>query len=184
MLLSIHFNAAQLGLTDNVKTLIPNVATDVFGAFLGIRVYNFLIERRSKYHNARRVLLNSFFRFIELARATSLDVNKKQIDSLRQQRRFLDEDILPKMDGRLYLDERTLVEELTDLEEKVIQQLDSYFCVNIKLSKFRNSIVIGSLPDSLQKSFEVLDGHYKDFLRNYSDEGEHLESELGIFRFF
>lgn len=172
-----HFYPEKLRLTKKWEELIPNVAAEVFGAWLSIRFINYLIEKRSKYHTARRWLLNGLYHFMQIARSISLDSNKGQIDFLVNELRTLTGDVLPKMNGKLFPDETKLINDLTNQEREIILQLKKYFDAHQQASDSWRGVkrTCTSLPTSIQNHLSTLESYYEVFLKNYSDRGEHME---------
>lgn len=190
LLVWLHYHFAT-SYSEATLELLPNIATEIMGVWISVRIIDALIQRRDKFNAVRRRVVSECNEFVVIVRdVTSLD--DRQCRALRGDfERFVAR--LPTRSGFLFDDESELLNRIATHQEIIVQDSERMIKIFQEVDDARMEVEhqirllrqgpqqgVGALNmtarwiDSQERMLEPVQKLYDRFVNRVNDSGQGL----------
>ena len=131
-------------------SLLPNIATEIIGVWISIRIIERVLSRRDKFHSSRKAVLSDLFYIWDILYKIFPNPSKWQFRTVEDHLEYTIEAWSRRYEF-LYDDEAQLVQNCHQLMGKIFQVLEHYFCLVEKVSLTKHQLELEIIHTNRQR---------------------------------
>lgn len=150
-----------------ILNIWANIATDLIGVWLTVRIVESLLQAREKFHSIRRTTVSNLRYFLRIAQEITPEFYEWRINSLQNELRWFEEK-LPKRKKYLYRDEYDDIVKTIGSGRKLLQNVQSYMEIQHRLEDLEDDEIEKVVNQTNEKREKVID--FLNQIRQYRDQ--------------